>query len=216
MRSKLCCSYSPLRSRAAFSSRFAAHPSPFPRLRIRRYTPRGMPANDFPILPTTKVAALLDRYPELDDVLIRLAPPFKKLKNPFLRKGVARVASLKQAAAVAGLPVAQLVNTLRDAVGQSPIPFDDANERATYFPARPDWFDASRIVHSIDESSTDPDKMPITEVLQEATLLNPGEILELVTQHLPAPGIDILKSKGYRVWSSQPAAEVIRTFVCKP
>jgi len=36
-------------------------------------------SHDFPILPSTKVAALLDRYPQLEEVLIELAPPFKKL-----------------------------------------------------------------------------------------------------------------------------------------
>jgi hypothetical protein len=75
---------------------------------------------DFPILPSTKVAALLDRYPELEDILIGLATPFKKLKNPLLQKGVAKVASLGQAAAVGGMPVSELVNKLRAAVGQEP------------------------------------------------------------------------------------------------
>jgi hypothetical protein len=43
------------------------------------------------IHPSTKVAQLLDAYPELEDVLIRMAPPFKAAKkfNPhFLRVGV--------------------------------------------------------------------------------------------------------------------------------
>ena len=52
-------------------------------------------SNDFPIEPVTKIAALLDHYPELEDVLIGMAPPFKKLKNPILRKSVAKVASLQ-------------------------------------------------------------------------------------------------------------------------
>ena len=33
-----------------------------------------MSDQDFPILPSTKVAALLGRYPELEDILIELAP----------------------------------------------------------------------------------------------------------------------------------------------
>ena len=69
---------------------------------------------DFPILPSTRVGALLDRYPQLEDVLIALAPPFKKLKNPLLRKGVARVASLRHAAVVGGMSAGELVNRLRD------------------------------------------------------------------------------------------------------
>ena len=174
-----------------------------------------MPSQDFPILPSTKVAALLDRYPELEDVLINLAPPFKKLKNPLLRKSVARVASLKQAAAVGGMPVGELVNQLRAVVGQPPIASDNADERAAYFPTQPEWFDAARIVFSIDESKADPDKMPVVTVLQRATQLNHGEILELITTFLPAPGIEIMKRKGFRVWSSQPSPDLIRTYISK-
>ena len=48
------------------------------------------------ITSSTKVAALLEEYPELEDVLMAMAPPFKKLRNPFLRKSVAKVASLGQ------------------------------------------------------------------------------------------------------------------------
>jgi hypothetical protein len=174
-----------------------------------------MSGRDFPILPSTKVAALLDQYPELEDILIGLAPAFKKLKNPLLRKGVARVASLRQAAAVGGMSVSALVNPLRVAVGQPPIASDDADERAAYFSSRPGWFDAAKIVDSIDESKADPDKMPVVTVLQRAILLRHGEILELVTNFLPVPGIEIIKKKGFRVWSSQSAPDLIRTYTSK-
>jgi Domain of unknown function (DUF1858)/Transposase DDE domain len=127
--------------------------------------------HDFPILPSTKVATLLDRYPELEDVLIGLAPPFKKLKNPLLRKGVAKVASLKHAAAVGGISVSDLVNTLRAAVGQEAIAFGDAGGSTFYFSGQPEWFAAANIVSSIDERAADPNKMPIVTVLQRATAL---------------------------------------------
>ena len=72
---------------------------------------------ELPITAETKVAALLARYPELEDVLIAMAPPFKKLKNPILRGSVAKVASLRQAAMVGRLAVEDMVNQLRAAVG---------------------------------------------------------------------------------------------------
>lgn len=179
----------------------------------------NVPTDTFPILPTTKVAALLDRYPELEDVLIGLAPPFRKLKNPLLRKGVARVASLKHAAAVGGIPVADLVNKLRAAAGQEAIAADivsdDAGSPADYFSEQPGWFAADRIVASIDERAADPNQMPIVDVLQKAAHLQAGEILELVTSFLPAPGIEIMKGKGLRVWSVQEGPELIRTYVSK-
>jgi hypothetical protein len=170
---------------------------------------------DFPILPSTKVGALLDRYPQLEDILIGLAPPFKKLRNPLRRKGVAKVASLKHAAAVGGMPVNDLVNKLRAAVGQAAISSEDARESISYFSGEPEWFAASKVVISIDERAADPNKMPIIDVLRKAVRLQAGEMLELVTTFLPAPGIEILKKKGLRVWSVQHGPELIRTYVSK-
>jgi uncharacterized protein DUF1858 len=176
---------------------------------------RRVPHYDFPILPSTKVGALLDRYPELEEILIGLAPVFKKLRNPLLRKGVAKVASLKQAAAVGGVPVNDLVNKLRAAVGQEAIASEDARESISYFSSEPEWFAASKIVISIDERAADPNKMPIVSILQKAVHLQAGEMLELVTTFLPAPGIEIMKRKGLRVWSVQQGPELIRTYVSK-
>lgn len=175
-----------------------------------------MPQYEFPILPSTKVGALLDRYPELEGILIGLAPPFKKLRNPLLRKGIAKVASLKQAAAVGGVPVIDLINKLRVAVGQEPITSEETSEPISYFSGQPEWFAAAKVVTSIDERAADPNKMPIAAVLQKAARLHAGEMLELVTTFLPAPGIEIMKKKGLRVWSVQQGPELIRTYVSKP
>jgi hypothetical protein len=78
----------------------------------------GARVPDFPILPSTKIGALLARYPELEDVLIGLAPPFKRLKNPFLRRGVAKVAPLEQAAArLQPAEILELITTFLPAPG---------------------------------------------------------------------------------------------------
>ncbi len=168
------------------------------------------------ITPSTKVAELLDCYPQLEDVLIGMAPPFKKLRNPILRKSVAKIASLRQAAAVARVPVEELVNRLRTVVGQDPLAPEDLSDGASYFLEQPSWFDRAKIVESIDERvGDDEDKMPIVTVIQKATRLQQAEILELITTFLPAPGIDIMKEKGYLVWSEQEKPELIRTYFAK-
>jgi hypothetical protein len=175
------------------------------------------PPSRFPILPSTKVATLLDQYPEIEDILISLAPPFQKLKNPILRRTVARVASLQQVAAVGRLPVHELVNRLRAAVGQQNLVSEEATrDPVSYYFPRPEWFDAAKIVASIDEMKSDPDKMPIATVLQRVAALQPAEILELVTTFLPVPGIDILTKKGLLVWSMEDESKLIRTYVSKP
>jgi hypothetical protein len=49
-----------------------------------------MTTGNIEITPSTKVNDLLDAYPEIEEILIGIAPPFKKLKNKFLRKSVAK------------------------------------------------------------------------------------------------------------------------------
>jgi hypothetical protein len=172
------------------------------------------------ITPSTKVAALLDRYPELEDVLIGIAPPFKKLKNPIIRRSVAKVASLRQVAAVGRVPVDELVNELRAAVGQEKIAVEDTTGgTASYFTSQPDWFDPTKVVAIIDErepGAGDPDRMAITRVLPAATRLQQTEILELITTFLPAPGIDVMQGKGFLAWSVQEEPELIRTYFTRP
>jgi hypothetical protein len=42
--------------------------------------------------PETTVGALLEAYPELERVLMEMAPAFAKLRNPVVRRTVAKVA----------------------------------------------------------------------------------------------------------------------------
>ena len=73
------------------------------------------------ISPKTKVLQLIETYPQLEDVLINYVPAFKKLKNPILRKTVAKIATLQQAAVVGNVKVEDLINLLRKEVGQDTI-----------------------------------------------------------------------------------------------
>jgi len=170
-------------------------------------------ADDLPILPTTKVDALLTHYPELEDVLIDMAPPFKKLRNPILRKSVAKVTSLRQAAAVARLPIEEVINKLRRAVGQESMTAENAGAAPAYFSSQPAWFDPDRIVASIDEREVGKqDEMTLNRVWRAAKELRESEILELVTTFLPAPGIDVVKAQGFLAWSVEEDSGLIRTY----
>jgi hypothetical protein len=71
-------------------------------------------------------------------------------------------------------------------------------------------------VLSIDEDKVeDKDKMTLVIILKEAKNIKKGEIIELVTSFLPAPGIDILKSKGYSVWTRKESDDLIRSYFLK-
>jgi uncharacterized protein (DUF2249 family) len=167
-----------------------------------------MNENSLIITPKTKIGELLDTFPQLEDVLLELSPSFVKLKNPILRKTVAKIATLQQAAAIGGLKVDALVNRLRKEVGQDSSV--ENTEEGGYVPQKtPEWFNESKIVESFDAIPViNSGGHPMADVMTLAQKLQPGEILELKTPFVPAPLIDMLKSKGFESFSVTEGEEV--------
>lgn len=64
------------------------------------------------ITAKTKIADLINRYDFMLDYLVELSPKFKLLKNPVARKTVGNIATLSQAAAIGGMSVDTLVNSI--------------------------------------------------------------------------------------------------------
>ena len=152
------------------------------------------------ITPKTKIYDLLESYPELEEVLISAAPEFKKLRNPVLRKTITRITNISQAATIGGLNVEELVNRLRETVGQENIEqLDDTG--AKYITSRPDWFKEDSVVNTIDiREMLNRDEQPVHEVLASIKKLNENEILEILAPFIPAPLLDKSLSLEYRHW----------------
>ncbi|HNR42467.1 MAG TPA: DUF1858 domain-containing protein [Bacteroidales bacterium] len=152
------------------------------------------------ITPKTKIYDLLHSYPELEEELIDAAPEFKKLRNPVLRKTIARITNISQAATIGGLKVEDLVNRLRARVGQGNIEQMDEGG-AKYITDRPGWFTGDMIVRSIDiREMLNRDEQPVHEVLASIKKLGGNEILEVIAPFIPAPLIDKALSLEYRHW----------------
>jgi hypothetical protein len=150
------------------------------------------------ITPKTKVLQLLEAYPQLENVLIGIVPAFKKLQNPLLRKTVAKVASLQQAAAVGGVRTEELINRLRREVGQ-----DLYAESAglAYNTAKPKWFDAGRVVRELDaRPMLAAGEQPVNQVMADFVAMAAGTIYKLSAPFLPAPLIDKGASLGLEHW----------------
>ncbi len=152
------------------------------------------------ITPKTKVFELLENYPQLEDVLISVAPPFKKLKNPVLRKTIAKVATLSQAATIGGLKVEELVNLLRKEAGQDQLS-SPIMEQVPYQIAKPQWFNQEKVVEVIDISiMLNAGEQPVHEVLSAIKNLAEGQIVEVRAPFIPAPLLDKSLSLNYRHW----------------
>jgi hypothetical protein len=150
---------------------------------------------------------LLAAYPELEDALIKTAPQFKKLKNPLLRKTIARVTTLSQAATIGGVKVEELINILRESAGQDLLD-NFSTETASYNYDQPDWFSEDAICNKIKASDMlNAGEQPVHETLSSLKKLNDGEVLEIIAPFLPAPLIDKLISLGYRYWINKEDSE---------
>ena len=171
-----------------------------------------------PITPATKVADLLESWPELEEVLIAQAPAFRRLRNPVLRRTVARVASLEQAAGVGGVPVRELVAALRRAAGLEVAALGDAGSRDDAGPqAPPEWLDPRRVAETLDaEALLDAGEVPLTRVGARARALGPGALLRIESGFRPVPLVEALARLGYRCFVRENAPGRFETFVVAP
>jgi len=166
------------------------------------------------IQPSTKVAQLLDAYPDLEEILINMAPPFKKLKNPILRKSVAKVATLQQAAIVGRVDVSSMIDQLRQAACLAPIEATVAPSLSVedYLGTAPDWFNNSCVSTSVDDRAGDSDEMAITRITKTFKDLAEHQVIELITTFLPAPGIDLARGRGIRTWTVREQDDLFKTY----
>ena len=167
------------------------------------------------IAPEMKVGEFLKYYPELEDVLIGIAPVFAKLKNPILRKTIARVASLNQAAAVGDVSIGKMINKLRQAAGDDHV-FEGGDVEEGSKDSRPSWLDIIKVKHSLDARPIiDRGEHPLGEVIQHLNRLPIGEIYELITPFYPAPLIDKVKALGFEAWSHEEGTNIVKSYFYK-
>jgi len=167
------------------------------------------------ITPDTKIAEILEAYPETEDLLIKLVPSFGKLKNPVLRRTIGRLATVRQAAEVGKVSLSFLINHLREAVGQktwneSGDQFTDASSEI------PDWVKSGTIVKSIDARPIlDRGDHPIQLVMIELNSLKQGNLLVLITPFIPSPLIEKAKDKGFKTWTREESENIFKTYFGK-
>jgi hypothetical protein len=164
------------------------------------------------ITPKTKIYDLLNVYPQLEDILIGLVPEFKKLKNPLLRKTITRITSIAQAATIGNIHVEELVNKLREEVGQNNIEqLDHAGN--TYLTICPEWFSEEAITNSVDiREMLNAGEQPVHEVLSAIRNLGEKDILKVVAPFIPAPLIDKSLSMGYLHWLEKKEGELFHVY----
>jgi hypothetical protein len=159
-------------------------------------------SNDLLITPDTKILELITAYPHLEDKLIELAPAFSKLKIPLLRKTIARVTTLRQAAVVGGVSLSVLIAALRKEINQETgeILDDTINEGQTM----PEWIKTFKKKTEYDAAADiDQGMHPLGKVVAETAVLGIDEYYLLITNFIPKPLIDTLTNKGFEAFTER-------------
>ena len=171
-----------------------------------------------PITPETRIAELLDAYPQLEDVLIRQSAHFTALRNPILRKTVAKVATIEKAAQMSGIPVRRLVATLREAAGLPGEP--DATdlgpelEPAALDAVAPEWFDENKVRMTLDaDDLLAKGEVPLPKVTRAALDLPPGGLLCVKSTFRPTPLLEALHKAGHGTYVTQASPGTFHTYV---
>ncbi len=166
------------------------------------------------ITPKTKVLQLIETYPQLEELLIEMVPTFEKLKNPVLRRTVAKIATLQQAASIGQIDTELLINALRKAVGQEQV--DGLSENSSFNTIQPDWFDETRVQHEFDiRPMLHAGEHPVNQVISDLRQLPENHIYKLIAPFLPAPLIEKAASLSIKHWVKQTGNELFEVYFSK-
>lgn len=151
------------------------------------------------ITPKTKVFDIIEAYPELENILITYVPTFEKLKNPVLRRTVGKVATLQQAAIIGNVNIGELVNHLREKIGQNAEEIISENQQYNY--QEPEWFDQNKVTVQFDvREMLANGEHPVAQVMEDLKKQKKDEIYQLIAPFLPVPLIDKASSLNFIHW----------------
>lgn len=154
------------------------------------------------IKANTKIFDLLKEYPALEEKIIGIAPPFKNLKNPVLRRTVGKLATIEKAAQIGEVDVTEFVNTLRREVGQPELKQAVAETAAVIklSGGEPEWIQGQpqQIINGTAMLSKGVHPLAkVNELMQSLTI---GQYILLQTNFKPLPLIEAMEKQSYRVF----------------
>ena len=161
------------------------------------------------ITADSNLGQLLDEHPGLVEVLAGCHDHFARLRNRMLRRVMAPRVTVGQAAAVAGVPVADLVATLRRAVGEPEgAPTTTAPAPTVGGPrARPAELDRLQAVEVDVREDIRRGEEPFARIVAAARALGAADALVVRAPFEPVPLYDVLGRRGLAHWTEQLAAD---------
>lgn len=157
-----------------------------------------------------KIADLLKTYPELEDFLVELNPRFQKLKNPILKRTLAKLATIKQAALLGNMEPVELLNALRQKKNQPLIV--EKNEDKSKKQNKPSWLKKPDKIFNANEILNE-NNNPLAVINRALKSMEQEEVLRIDSDFLPSPLIEHMKNSGFEIYYKEKGDGFFETFI---
>ncbi len=171
------------------------------------------------VTAATSVAAALAADPSLLERLVAFDRAFAKLRNPVLRRTLARLATFADAAKVAGVPLETLLkiaNGATQAEAEAGAPPDRPAAAPEPAPAWAQHEDPSRDARLDVRPMLAAGEDPFARIMAVVAGLGPGAVLVLDAPFDPAPLRRVLGNKGFAIHAREVVAGHWRVRFRKP
>lgn len=152
-----------------------------------------------PVHARDRVGAVLARDERLIDVFVAASPAFEKLRSPAMRKTMAKLVTIEQAARIAGVDANDLVRRLNDALDgtDSPQPHVVDTNAPPPLPETFAGLPPDRIVDCDVRADLRAGKEPFRRILAAVEELPAGAVLRVRAIFEPAPLYAVLARRGF-------------------
>jgi uncharacterized protein (DUF2249 family) len=167
------------------------------------------------IRPDDRVSQVLAREPALVEVFVAASPHFERLRSGPMRRALARLVTVEQAARVAGVDPAALLVRLNEALGEATPPTAEATGSATFNPEEGMYTlqgELPPVLAEIPEERVfDLDvredlrlgREPFSRVMGARADLPAGHVLRIRAIFEPAPLYRVMAKHGFAHWTER-------------
>ncbi|MDQ2929689.1 MAG: DUF2249 domain-containing protein [Gemmatimonadota bacterium] len=165
------------------------------------------------ILQSERLQSVFERDERLIDIIASHSPALARLRNSPMRRIMARVTTVAQAARLCGIPAAQLVDELNAALGfeKSDVSIASADESQSTpeisdQATAPDWTHQMAVELDVRDDLRN-GREPFSRIMAAVAQLRPSNVLLLHTTFEPVPLFAVLAKRGFEHHAEQRGAE---------
>lgn len=163
-----------------------------------------------------RVASVLAREPELLDVFVDASPAFERLRNPMMRRTMARLVTVEQAARIAGIETEALLAKLNRVIEGAPVAAkaDTAPGKAKAAPPPPGLSETpAELILDLDvREDLRQGREPFMAILKAVRELGSKQVFRLRAIFEPVPLYAVLAKQGFAHFTERFAEDDYRVW----